>query len=115
MKKFEKYVHEYGNGGKAEVWVNSDLKGQHRAHCLCFKCKNFNPERREINCKFANYIFMICQAFNMVLPVWECQRFDEDNTMPEHVADIEIIKRGMKNHLSRMTEEDWKDLINSLR
>jgi hypothetical protein len=37
----EKYVHH-----EAEVSVDSELKGKHRQHCLCFQCDHFKPGQK---------------------------------------------------------------------
>lgn len=60
-----------------EVKVDEDLKGRHREHCLCWKCKHFHPRRRRYNCPKANIVYNCCQLFNLTLPVWECQDFEE--------------------------------------
>lgn len=70
MAKYETYEH-FG----CKVKVRSDLKGNHRDHCLCWSCDKFFPEDREKNCKIASLIFAICVAHNLVLPVWECPLF----------------------------------------
>jgi len=57
------------------VWVKRELKGKHREHCLCYDCLLFDQESREDSCLKANTIFALCQAFDMVLPVWECPDF----------------------------------------
>jgi hypothetical protein len=54
------------------VWVDENLKGKHRDHCLCWKCGNFFPEDREKNCKIAQLNYQVCVAFDVVLPVYEC-------------------------------------------
>lgn len=69
--KFIKYEHH----GK-EVWVREDLKGKHRDMCLCFKCSNFFPENRDKNCSIANELFKKCIEFDLVIPVFECPKFD---------------------------------------
>lgn len=60
------------------VFVDEELKGRHRLHCLCWQgCKKFTPENRETNCKIANLVFALCQVAGLVLPVWECPEFEE--------------------------------------
>lgn len=66
----ERYVHH----GR-EVAVDSELKGKHRSHCLCFICANFNPQDREKNCPIANQIFATCVDHGVVTPVYECPKF----------------------------------------
>lgn len=59
----------------AEVFVRKTLKGTHRAVCMCFDCKRFNPVSREQNCTIANILYAICVAHNVVTPVHECAMF----------------------------------------
>jgi hypothetical protein len=73
---FEKYKHEYASGGSATVWVNSELKGKHRQHCLCFSCEKFIPNT-ENNCKIAKEVFKNCVTFNITTPMYECPEFTE--------------------------------------
>lgn len=76
---YMKYEH-YGN----EVWVRQDLKGKHREHCLCWSCNKFKPNEEHApgtnlsgeNCPIANKVFDICRTEGLVLPVWECPKFD---------------------------------------
>jgi hypothetical protein len=72
MAKFEQYEHH-----GSLVWVNKELKGKHREHCLCFSCANFNPGKPETNCPIANLNYAVCLAEGMVLPVYECPKFVE--------------------------------------
>jgi hypothetical protein len=64
------YVHH-----GALVFVDENLKGKHRDHCLCYRCKQFKPETREGNCPIANKLFQICVDENIVTPVYECLKF----------------------------------------
>jgi hypothetical protein len=66
----EKYVHH----GR-EVFVNSEVKGKHRDHCLCFACKKFKPDTSE-NCPIANDTFENCKKHHLVTPVYECPSFE---------------------------------------
>lgn len=75
MPEFEKYKH-HGERHGEEVWVRKDLKGKHRDHCLCFSCQKFFPDA-PFNCFIAEHVFTACKRFNLVLPVWECPRFEE--------------------------------------
>jgi len=59
------------------VFVDEELKGKHREHCLCFRCEHFTPEDREGNCRLAELNFANCRLNNMVLPVYECHEFKE--------------------------------------
>jgi len=65
----EKYEHH-----GTLVSVDSDLKGKHRDHCLCYKCENFKPNSLE-NCMIAQDVFDNCTAYGIVTPVWECPKF----------------------------------------
>lgn len=71
MGKIVGYLH-HGN----YVKVDEDLKGKHREHCLCFRCTLFTPEDRTNNCKLANLNFANCELNGMVLPVYECPKFE---------------------------------------
>lgn len=66
----EKYTHH----GK-EVYVDSELKGKHREHCLCYKCKNLFLDDQEKNCKIANVLYRLCILLGIVIPVYECPDF----------------------------------------
>jgi len=71
--KFTTYEHH-----GTQVWVAKADKGQHREHCLCYSCKSFKPGEPENNCPIANMNYALCILEGMVLPVWECPKFDED-------------------------------------
>ncbi len=68
-------VIRYKHHGK-KVWVREDLKGKHREHCLCFKCKRFDEHNPSESCALANMIYAMCVKYNLVLPVWECMVFE---------------------------------------
>ena len=70
---YTKYIH-HGN----EVMVKTELKGKHREHCLCHSCElaDFGPDRDK-NCDIARSVYSLCYEFGLVLPVWECPRFEE--------------------------------------
>ena len=72
-KHFEQYKHH----GDEPVWVRSDLKGEHRDHCLCYDCKRFHPGTAA-NCTIAHAIYKNCVLHNVVTPVWECPRFAQE-------------------------------------
>jgi len=59
-----------------QVYVDSELKGYHREHCLCYKCSKFKPEDREGNCKIANMLYSLCVLAGITTPVWECPEFN---------------------------------------
>lgn len=65
----EKYEHH-----GAQVFVDSELKGTHRSHCLCWKCASFKPGKED-NCPIANKLYQICVEFDLVTPVYECPKF----------------------------------------
>jgi hypothetical protein len=67
------------------VSVREDLKGKHREHCLCYRCRKFNPGKPETNCPIANLLYAVCLAQNVVTPVWECSQFAEGEMMVEPV------------------------------
>lgn len=56
------------------VAVQTELKGKHREHCLCYGCDKFKP-LREDHCPIADAVFANCVKFNVVTPVWECPDF----------------------------------------
>jgi len=66
MGEFIQYIHHGKN-----VWVRESLVGQHREHCLCYKCDHLN------NCLVAESHFKFCKQFNVVAPMWECPTFKE--------------------------------------
>lgn len=68
-----KYVHHGQN-----VSVQTNLKGLHRQHCLCYGCKLFEPGKG-INCIFAQHLYEGLIDKNnpiVVAPVWECEDFE---------------------------------------
>jgi len=69
----EKYEHH----GRM-VWVDSELKGKHRDHCLCHKCCRFIPDDREENCPIANVVYRVNVLTGITTPVWECPEFEEE-------------------------------------
>lgn len=73
MTRWGRYEH-HGN----KVWVQTNLKGKHRHHCLCYSCDKFKPDIREENCPIANRVFQLCLEERLVLPVWECPEFGEE-------------------------------------
>ena len=71
--KIVKYKHH-----GVEVSVPEPMKGRHRAHCLCWKgCKHFKPDDRDNNCEIANANYENCIKYNVVLPVWECPKYEK--------------------------------------
>ena len=96
----ERYNH-YG----VDVAVQSEFKGKHKSHCLCFQgCEKFpeggTPDEmvkglesaiREMRdelveeitadnmsiCPRAAILYAVCRVFGMVTPVWECPEFKE--------------------------------------
>ena len=59
------------------VFVDEELKGKHKEHCLCFRCRKFVPKDRELNCRIAELNFANCRLNALVLPVYECPEFKE--------------------------------------
>jgi hypothetical protein len=57
-----------------EVFVDSELKGTHRSHCLCFKCANFKIGDAA-NCEIAKELYALCVNHDLVTPVFECPKF----------------------------------------
>lgn len=69
-RRVDKYEHH-----SVEVTVLSEIKGQHRQHCLCYNgCKFFKPGTSE-NCEIAKATFKNCVTFNIVTPVYECPKY----------------------------------------
>ena len=66
-------IEKYEHHGK-EVSVQSELKGLHREHCLCFQCDRFKIGQ-ENNCSIAKQLYHLCVTFNLVTPVYECPEF----------------------------------------
>ena len=65
-------ITRYTHHGKV-VYVQPELKGKHRDHCLCFQgCSRFIPENREENCPIANKVYKTAKKYGIVSPVWEC-------------------------------------------
>ena len=67
-------IEVYRHHGK-HVSVDSELKGKHRQHCLCYRCKRFHPGS-EVNCAIAALLYNLCKLQNLVTPVYECSSFD---------------------------------------
>jgi len=74
MPEFEQYEH-HGN----DVWVRKELKGKHREYCLCFSCQRLDIMDPENNCVIAKKIFQLCIENELVLAVWECPEFLEQD------------------------------------
>lgn len=62
-----KYIHH-----GVSVSVDESLKGKHRDHCLCYRCKKFYPDDIKTNCSIARSVFDCCVKFNITTPVYEC-------------------------------------------
>ncbi len=67
----------YKHHGKRVV-VDSELRGKHREHCLCYKCGKFKPDSPD-NCPRAMVVFAFCVVNHMVTPVYECSKFVRSN------------------------------------
>ena len=72
MGKIVGYLHH-----NKYVFVDEELKGKHRGHCLCWRCEKFIPEDRDKNCARANLLYAFCVAFDMTTPAYECPIFVE--------------------------------------
>ena len=70
-KLFIKYDHH----GK-DVYVQSNLKGLHKQHCLCYSCEKFYPNTQQ-NCIIAQSVFEINVKYGITSPVWECPEFEK--------------------------------------
>jgi hypothetical protein len=70
MSKVERYEHH-----GAVVAVQSELKGKHREHCLCWSCAEFRPDDPHANCPIARAVFAVCVEHNLVTPVYECPKY----------------------------------------
>ena len=70
MSGFERYEHH-----GVQVSVRSDLKGKHRAYCLCHSCAHLCIWDREKNCPMANELYALCVKHGMTTPVFECPAF----------------------------------------
>ena len=69
--QLEQYEH---HGTK--VTVNSELKGKHAEHCLCYaNCKYFKPNTKD-NCELAQELYEYDVKHGMVTPVWECPKYE---------------------------------------
>ena len=71
MSSYEQYEH-HGN----LVWVRKDLKGKHRNHCLCYSCEKLDLTGKN-NCSIASDLFKKCLEHQVVIPVYECPKFEE--------------------------------------
>ena len=58
------------------VWVQHDLKGLHRLHCLCYSCSHFKPGDVD-HCKIAAKLYAVCVEHSLVTPVYECPEYVE--------------------------------------
>lgn len=58
------------------VWVQRDLMGRHREHCLCEECKKLvQGGKRKKQCPIASNLYDLCCRNHIVAPVWECPEF----------------------------------------
>ena len=72
---------KYNHHG-VEVSVISELKGKHRDHCLCFRCKKFDFDPAK-NCPIANLLFAVCIQCHITTPVYECKEFEIEEKKPQ--------------------------------
>lgn len=69
-------IEEYRHHGEL-VSVVGRLKGLHKEHCLCYRCKWFKPKDIENNCYIAQENYEMDVKYFIVTPVWECPVFEE--------------------------------------
>lgn len=81
----EKYNHH-----DRDVFVQSNLKGKHRDHCLCFRCGKFKPDS-VYNCERAGKLYEICRDYGMVTPVYECDAFEQIIDWKDYLWSVELI------------------------
>ena len=60
------------------VSVQDHLKGKHQEHCLCWRCKRFNPDEPQHHCPVARELFEFDVRNGCVTPMWECSIFVEN-------------------------------------
>ena len=71
MNKIEKYEHH-----GYTVWVDKQLKGKHRDHCLCYKgCIKFRPGE-QYHCPIAQELYEFDCKHSLTTPVWECPEYE---------------------------------------
>jgi hypothetical protein len=66
-------IERYEHHGKV-VAVQSELKGKHRVHCICFICDKFKPGAAD-HCPIARKVYKTCVEHGIVSPVYECPDF----------------------------------------
>ena len=75
-KPFAPKVVWYQHHNAENVAVQSDLQGLHRRFCLCWMCKTGPSGTRK--CEIAARLYAMCKEFNLVTPVWECPKFEDE-------------------------------------
>ena len=70
MPDFIQYEHHF-----RKVWVRDDLKGKHREHCLCYRCKRFTEDPVGDPCLVAEELYDLCVKYGLTTPVYECPFF----------------------------------------
>lgn len=68
-------LERYEHHGR-EVHVISEVKGMHRAHCLCYLCGKYKGHG-PYNCIISNRIYETCRDFGVVTPIYECPEFKD--------------------------------------
>jgi hypothetical protein len=69
-----KYFHHNKN-----MSVQKHLKGKHGKYCLCYQnCKFFSLDNPNLNCDIANKLFQFNIENNIVTPVFECEKYDNN-------------------------------------
>lgn len=72
------YEHKYTDGAKALVYVQDELKGKHREHCLCHQhCIRFRPGCSN-HCEIALALYAVCVKFSVTTPVYECPLYEDE-------------------------------------
>lgn len=75
--KIIQYDHHWGDR-TVTVSVIEANKGKHKENCLCFQgCKFFKPQTSE-NCELAQGNYEYCVKHDLVLPVWECPKYEKN-------------------------------------
>lgn len=79
------YDHVHANGTKTTVFVDSELRGKHREHGLCYNnCLDFKPGQPD-NCEIAQSNYEQALKFGIVTPVYECPRYNNPD-IPQYFA-----------------------------
>jgi hypothetical protein len=73
------YIHTHEGGDQTPVFVKEELKGTHRAHCLCYECEGLMKPNGQCKkrgaCKIARALYRFVVKHGIVTPVFECPNF----------------------------------------